>query len=153
MLATGKKSFIRVRVTVILRREDGRICFVRHVKDGQTYWLLPGGGQKPFESLEEACRRELMEELGITTGSLRLICLRESYSAEAGRHIQFPIFVGENPDFSQGCRSQDPRVVGADFYLPGEFGTFQMYPTIQDDLAEICAGRPVELFRTVPWIP
>ncbi len=55
----------RVRVSAILRRE-GRVLLCRQEKDGDEYWLLPGGGVNLGESLVEALKRELEEELGIT---------------------------------------------------------------------------------------
>jgi ADP-ribose pyrophosphatase YjhB (NUDIX family) len=54
----------RIRVSAILRREN-RILLVRQEKPGREYWLLPGGGVHAGESLVDALRREIAEEIGI----------------------------------------------------------------------------------------
>ena len=55
----------RIRVSAVLRWE-GRVLLCRHEKSGRgEYWLLPGGGVNSGESLVEALRRELSEEVGI----------------------------------------------------------------------------------------
>ena len=54
----------RIRVSAILRWQ-GRVLLCRQEKPGKEYWLLPGGGVDGGESLIEALRRELREELGI----------------------------------------------------------------------------------------
>ena len=55
----------RIRVSAVLRWED-RVLLCRHEKSGRgEYWLLPGGGVNGGESLVEALRRELEEEVGI----------------------------------------------------------------------------------------
>ena len=53
----------RIRVSAVLRWED-RVLLCRHEKSGREYWLLPGGGVNSGESLVEALRRELEEEVG-----------------------------------------------------------------------------------------
>lgn len=50
--------------------KDEKILLVKH-----TYlnsWFLPGGGLKSNETYEQAIRRELEEELGITVSDLKL---------------------------------------------------------------------------------
>ena len=53
----------RIRVSAILRWH-GSILLCRHEKPGKEYWLLPGGGVNSGESLADALRRELAEEIG-----------------------------------------------------------------------------------------
>jgi A/G-specific adenine glycosylase len=51
----------------IIHRKDGRILIAQRLADGllPNLWEFPGGKQEPGESLEECCRREIREELGI----------------------------------------------------------------------------------------
>lgn len=51
----GAKALVRSADRVLLVRE-------RHA-DGGTFWTLPGGGARPGESLADALRRELTEEI------------------------------------------------------------------------------------------
>ena len=144
---------IRVRVTVILRRDDGKVCFVRHRKKDRVYWLLPGGGQAPLESALEAAQRELMEELEIKAESFSLAFVRESMNEEIGRHIQFLVFEGKNPDFSTLGNGEDERVEGFDFFDAEEIMSRPVYPAMKDDLLKYLKNEPVEIFKTLDWIP
>ncbi len=137
---------------MLLRRDDGRICFVRHLKNGRRYWLLPGGGQEPFETLEDAAVRELDEEIGVAVSGFRFLGLRESFSLEDKRHIQFPILEGINPDFSRLKRSSDPRVEGTDFFGGLEIEQQPLYPSMTDDLIKLSRGESIPLFRTLKWV-
>ena len=51
-----------VGVLVLLTRPDGRVLLVQ--QSYRRQWFLPGGLVKAHESVEEAARRELREELG-----------------------------------------------------------------------------------------
>jgi ADP-ribose pyrophosphatase YjhB (NUDIX family) len=146
-------NHIRVRVTVLLKREDGRICFVRHNKNGRRYWLLPGGGQDPLESAETAAARELEEELRIRAAGFRLLFVRESMNADNGRHIQFLVFEGLKPDFSTLATGIDERVEGFDFFDADELADKEIFPAMKEDIIRFARGQSPELFKTLEWIP
>ncbi len=55
----------RHRVTLIFCR-DGDVLLMRRIRDGRTYYILPGGGVDPGESFEEAALREAIEETNLT---------------------------------------------------------------------------------------
>ncbi|MDD3145937.1 MAG: NUDIX hydrolase [Candidatus Riflebacteria bacterium] len=146
-------NHIRIRVTVLLKREDGKICFVRHLKNGRRYWLLPGGGQDPLEAAEVTAARELHEELRIRAEGFRLLFVRESMNQEAARHIQFLVFEGLNPDFSTLSTGEDERVEGFDFFGPEEIAHKEIFPAMKDDILIFASGQTPELFKTLDWIP
>lgn len=146
-------NHIRIRVTVLLKREDGRICFVRHCKNGRRYWLLPGGGQDLFEPATTTAARELAEELRIGAESFRMLFVRESINPDSGRHIQFLVFEGVHPDFSTLATGEDERVEGYDFFNSDEMRDKEIFPAMKEDIIRFASGQPVELFKTLEWIP
>jgi ADP-ribose pyrophosphatase YjhB (NUDIX family) len=54
-----------VRVMVL---NGDQVLLIRHTYQGG--WFMPGGGLKRNETLEEAARRELREETGLTVGRM-----------------------------------------------------------------------------------
>jgi 8-oxo-dGTP pyrophosphatase MutT (NUDIX family) len=59
----------RVAARVVLLDDLDRVLLFRGIDpedlDAGSWWLTPGGGVDPDESLEQAARRELVEETGI----------------------------------------------------------------------------------------
>lgn len=53
------------RVAVLLCHADA-VLLIRRVKEGQEYYVIPGGGVESGEALEDAARREILEELSLT---------------------------------------------------------------------------------------
>lgn len=148
-----KTAEIRIRVTVLLKREDGKICFVRHKKNDKVYWLLPGGGQDVFESATEAAQRELQEELNVSAADFRLEFVRESFCTEQQRHIQFLVFSAVGPNFDQICTGIDERVEGYDFFAAEDLINRPIYPAMKQDIMDYLNDCPVRPFRTLDWIP
>lgn len=59
----------RVAARVVLLNDLDRVLLFRGIDpvdvDAGSWWFTPGGGVDPNESLEQAARRELIEETGI----------------------------------------------------------------------------------------
>jgi len=65
---------VRLSVKAIIVRE-GRLLVLK-CRDQQGFWyVLPGGGQQVGETLDQALRRECLEELGCMPG-VRLLRVR-----------------------------------------------------------------------------
>ncbi|HEY8986010.1 MAG TPA: NUDIX hydrolase [Streptomyces sp.] len=74
-LAEGNARQARKRAAAdaLIRDQDGRLLLVNPTyKEG---WDLPGGMAEDNEAPEDALRRELREELGLTIASLRFLCV------------------------------------------------------------------------------
>ncbi|MEH7380620.1 NUDIX domain-containing protein [Bacillus sp. JJ1533] len=65
----GTRPLILTGVTVLVIDQHFRFLMVQ----SDNKWKLPGGFIEIGETAEETCRRELLEETGITIGTLQLI--------------------------------------------------------------------------------
>ena len=55
---------MRNRATAILIKEH-KILLMRRVKNGSEYFIFPGGGVEEGETIEDALKREVKEELSL----------------------------------------------------------------------------------------
>ena len=64
------RKHTEVAVGVLLRESDGALLITSRPtgKPYAGYWEFPGGKLEQGESVEQALRRELIEELGVTIG-------------------------------------------------------------------------------------
>ena len=62
----------------------GKILLNRCTSRFGEYYALPGGGQNPGETLQEAVQRELLEETGYRVKPLRLSGIYESVADRTG---------------------------------------------------------------------
>jgi len=74
-----------VGVRVMLIRNEQEVLLVRHsYQDG---WLLPGGGVKRRETIEQAARRECREEVGAEIGEMELAGVFTNFFEYKNDHI------------------------------------------------------------------
>jgi len=79
-------------VAAVLRDEHGRVLIAQRPagKHMAGYWEFPGGKIAPGESSEQALKRELAEELGVSLRRCRpLLQLRHDY---ADRVVELEVF-------------------------------------------------------------
>lgn len=87
-------------VSVVVRDLKGHLLVVRH-SYGPKVWALPGGGIGKGETPEDAARRELLEEVGITAERIKeLGTLEEQISGcpHTAHLFEATVLEGATPD-------------------------------------------------------
>ena len=65
-----------VSATGILVNEKNEVLILEHILRPGSGWGLPGGFVKRAEQLEDALRREMMEEIGVELADVQTYCAR-----------------------------------------------------------------------------
>ena len=83
----------QVGVGVVFLRGDRVFLAKRHGSHGEDTWASAGGHLEMGETLEECGRREAMEELGVTVGDMRYLCVTNIIAY--GKHYLDIEFLGD----------------------------------------------------------
>jgi 8-oxo-dGTP diphosphatase len=103
----------RVVVSAIIRNEGKLLLTKEILEDGKEYWIFPGGGVKFGESLEEAVKREINEELGIEIEIEKLLGFKESIHTNHNYHsVIFFFLVKPRGNFT----INDGKILGASYF-------------------------------------
>jgi 8-oxo-dGTP diphosphatase len=126
-----------VRAAALIVR-DGRLLLVRQDRQGESYWLLPGGGVAFGERFGEALVRELREELALEIVPGGPVALVEAISDDMERypkHVVHVIVAAELADSGRDPRlGGDVAVLEARFVAPHELAELRLTPPIADFL-------------------
>ena len=104
----------QIGVGIVFLRDDRVFLARRQGSHGDATWGSAGGHLEFAESLEGCARREALEELGVTVGELRFLCV--SNIVAYGKHYVDIEFLGDIGD-------QEPRLVE-----PNGFSQSGWYP-------------------------
>jgi ADP-ribose pyrophosphatase YjhB (NUDIX family) len=147
----------RIRVSAVLRWE-GRVLLCRHEKAGREYWLLPGGGVNSGESLVEALRRELEEEVGLEDdltfeGPVAVVDSIAPKRAFVAKHVVHIIFAADLARRSlERVTSTDAAVQGHRLFETSELDGIALHPPLQRFLGRWQPGDPA-VYLGALWAP
>lgn len=132
--------------------EQGRVAAIERNRDGNVYYLFPGGKVEAGETSEEAVVREVREELGLEVEVGRLIA-EVAFGANVQLYYLASV-VGGRFGTGEGAEYSDGRELTAGTYAPvwleidGVLGVPLRPRCVAELLAESGrAGWPSEVLR------
>jgi 8-oxo-dGTP diphosphatase len=137
----------RIRVSALLAWQ-GRVLLCRQAKPGKEYWLLPGGGVEPGETIGAALRREIGEEIGLheDLSFEGPIAVAESISPQwspGDRHVVHIVFASDLSNRSlEAVESADPAVSGLRLFTHDELEEVVLHPPIKRFVQRWRPGDP-----------
>jgi ADP-ribose pyrophosphatase YjhB (NUDIX family) len=145
----------RIRVSALLLWGDG-ILLCRHDKRGRHVWLLPGGGVHSGETLMDALRREIQEEVGIEAppleGPIALVDSIAPARTLTTKHVVHVIFAGRVEGSLESVSSTDEAVGGHALFGLEELDGVVLHPPIQRFLQRWQSGDPA-VYLGALWTP
>jgi ADP-ribose pyrophosphatase YjhB (NUDIX family) len=145
----GKQSKISVGCTAIIFDSDrARLLLQRRSDNGK--WCLPGGTMEAGESAEEACVREVEEEMGLQVRVTRLIGIYTSphrlIAYADGNRYQLVSLTFEAEVISGELRlSEETTEFG--YFAPGEIESLDLMEHHRERIHDALAGQAAAFMR------
>jgi 8-oxo-dGTP diphosphatase len=150
----SEQSAPTVRVAALILAPEG-LLLVRQRRAADTYWLLPGGGVRFGESIAEALRRELREELQLDVVPGRPLALAEAISDDMARypkHVVHVICEASLADPGACARLGDQAVLEARFFAREPLAELDLRPPVAPFLQRCFDALPHDLeYLGVVW--
>jgi ADP-ribose pyrophosphatase YjhB (NUDIX family) len=123
---------MKLRVAGVLLHQ-GQLLLVQHEKEGKRYWLLPGGGVRLGEALNDSLKREFHEELNLRITVHGLLFVVEAVSP-SGDHLLQPTFHVSAEHIDNIALGSDKRVVDYAFFRQDTVNDITLYPDIKEEM-------------------
>ena len=137
---------IRVSAKGLIIR-DGRMAAIRICDGNESWYIMPGGGQEPEETLPEAVCREIAEELGIRVQCGEMLFVIEGVHGEAFHRVDMVFaceYLGEIPG---AHLHTDTNQAGVDWLDISTLNTAPLYPSkLRRQIMNYYEGKPYAVY-------
>lgn len=143
LFVTSKKPIRNSAKALIV--EAGRLLTTRNRDLFGDFYLLPGGGQQHGETLDQALKRECLEEIGAEIEVGDLVLIREYISAnhqfakfdKTIHQVEFIFFCKLNtPVLTHSVIEADNMQTGVEWLQIARLHEFRLYPAILIELLQ-----------------
>ena len=126
---------------------DGKMAAIKIRDAGEEWYIMPGGGMEPEETLPEAVCREVMEELGLQVECGELLFVIEGVHGERFHRVDLVFeckIIGEKADAQ---RQSDTNQVGVDWLEISRLNTLPLYPSkLRRQIMNHYEGKPHRVY-------
>lgn len=142
---------IRSTAKAIIIKSDQVLLNRSYDERHGSYYTLPGGGQKQYEELEQALKRECLEETGYHVYPIRYAAISEEISLDPYirenyneySHRMYHIFICELEScIQEEPVSQDRMQIGTEWVDIAALNDLTIYPKlVEKNICDIIAGE------------
>lgn len=126
---------------------DGKMAAIRIRDANEEWYIMPGGGQEPEETLQETVCREVSEELGINVKCKELLFVVEGVYGERFHRVDLIFrceFINELPHIAL---QYDTNQVGVEWLDISTLNLQQLYPSkLRRQIMNFCEGKPYKVY-------
>ncbi|MGB6128022.1 MAG: NUDIX hydrolase [Psychrilyobacter sp.] len=135
---------IRIRVCGILEKEN-EVLLVKHIKNNNEYYLLPGGGVDHGEDFRTALKREFLEECNLDVAIENMVFISEGIAPNGGRHIVNIYFKVSYISGDLQIGLDGSNLIGVEYIKKSELENVILYPNTKKELKEYFETKDSEI--------
>ncbi len=145
----GQEGELRMgSCAVIFDGQHQKILLTRRADNGQ--WCVPGGRMEPGESVEECCRREVLEETGLEVEVKRLIGVYSNRDQLVvypdGNKVQIVVLSFE-AQVTGGTLMLSNETIDARYFTPQEIDAMELFDRHKDRILDALRNSLIPLMR------
>ncbi len=145
----GQEGELRIgSCAVIFDEQREKVLLTRRSDNG--LWCLPGGKMEPGESIEECCRREVLEETGLIIEPKRLVGVYSNRDQlvvyKDGAKVQMLVLSFEAAIVG-GSLGLSNETTDAGYFSIGEIEALEMHDRHKDRVLDALENAPMPFMR------